>query len=63
MAAKTGLHRDPADEAFLMPRVDQARRNLGDEAFAAEEAEGRAVPRDQALEDARAWLEEAAAIR
>ncbi len=63
MAADTGLHRDPADEAFLMPRVDEARRNLGEDAFAIDEAEGRALPREQMLEDARAWLEEAAATR
>ena len=32
---QTGLHRDPADEAFLAPLIAQARDALGDGAFAA----------------------------
>ena len=59
-AAQTGIRRDPADEAFLMPRVGEARGALGDEAFLAAEREGRALPFDSALKVARAWLDEAA---
>ena len=57
MAARTGLHRDPADEAFLRPRVANAMRALGDEGFSEAEAAGRAVPSDAIVEEARAWLE------
>ena len=57
MAIQTGLHRDPADEAFLAPRVDAAKRGLETEAFDAAEAEGRALPFEAAMQEARAWLE------
>jgi len=57
MAAQTGLAREPADEAFLRPRVADAMRALGDEAFSTEEEAGRALPRDEVVEEARAWLE------
>ena len=60
IAAQTGLHRDPTDDAFLRPRVAEAMRALGDEAFSAEEHGGRAIPRDEIVEEARAWLEEPA---
>jgi predicted ATPase/class 3 adenylate cyclase len=53
---QTGLHRDPADEAFLAPRVAQARRTLGEAAFAATAATGRALSYEDALRKARAWL-------
>jgi tetratricopeptide (TPR) repeat protein len=33
--AQTGLHRDPADEAFLRPLIAQVRAALGETAFAA----------------------------
>jgi non-specific serine/threonine protein kinase len=58
MAAQTGLHRDPADEAFLRPRVADAMRALGDEDFSQEEDAGRAIPHEEVMEEARAWLEE-----
>jgi predicted ATPase/class 3 adenylate cyclase len=54
----TGLHRDPADEAFLMPRVASARANLGASAFAAADALGRAVSYADAMVEARQWLDD-----
>lgn len=56
-AAETGLHRDPADEAFLAPRITQARGALAAAAFAAAEAAGRALGYEDAMGEARAWLE------
>jgi tetratricopeptide (TPR) repeat protein len=53
----TGVHRDPADDAFLAPLVASARKALGSTAFAAAEAVGRAQTYDQAVAEARAWLE------
>ncbi len=43
---KTGLHRDPADDAFLAPLIAQAREALGPAAFAAADAAGRALSYD-----------------
>ena len=54
---KTGLHRDPADDAFLTPLVAQAREALGSAAFAAADAAGRALSYDAAMAAARAWLD------
>jgi hypothetical protein len=56
MGKETGLHRDPADESFLRPRIDAARRELGDDAFEAAERTGRALPADVALQESRALL-------
>jgi len=55
-ARKTGLRRDPADEAFLAPHVEIARRGFGAEAFAAQEAAGRLLAAGAATELARSWL-------
>jgi predicted ATPase/class 3 adenylate cyclase len=55
-AARTGLHRDPADEAFLAPLIARARHALGEAAFAAAERAGRAVGHDDAISEVRAWL-------
>ena len=54
--AETGLHRDPADEAFLAPLISAAREQLGAEAFAAEDAAGRALAYDDAIAELRVWL-------
>ncbi len=54
---QTGLHRDPADEAFLAPLIATARDALGPTAFAAAEAPGRALSYDQAITEARSWLD------
>jgi non-specific serine/threonine protein kinase len=58
-ASHTGIRRDPADEAYLAPRIAAARAALGG-SFEAEEAGGRALALDEALEEARAWLDEKA---
>ena len=57
---QTGLHRDPADEAFLAPLVAKARDALGATAFAAAERAGRTLSYEQAMDEARAWLTNAA---
>jgi len=56
-SAMAGLHRDPADESFLAPRVASARAAFGAEAFARQESEGRALGYAAAIAEARAWLE------
>jgi predicted ATPase/DNA-binding winged helix-turn-helix (wHTH) protein len=56
-AGQTGLHRDPADEAFLAPRIAQAREALAAAAFATAEGAGRALVYEEAMGEARAWLE------
>jgi tetratricopeptide (TPR) repeat protein len=56
-ATRTGLRRDPTDEAFLSPLVADARRLLGEEAFSAQERAGRSLTYEDAVSEARAWLE------
>ena len=55
--AKTGLQREPADEAFLGPLIAQARKALGPAEFAAAAIAGRALGFEEAMADSRAWLE------
>ena len=55
-AGRTGLHRDPADEAFLAPLIAKARTVLGTEAFAVAEANGHALGYEEAIAQARGWL-------
>jgi non-specific serine/threonine protein kinase len=55
-SALTGLHRDPADEAFLAPRVASARKKTKAAAFDAAEADGRALDYEAAITETRAWL-------
>jgi predicted ATPase/class 3 adenylate cyclase len=57
LAGATGLHRDPADEAFLLPLITKAREALGAHLFAAAEAGGRALSSDAADVEARKWLQ------
>jgi predicted ATPase/class 3 adenylate cyclase len=52
----TGIHRDPADDAFLRPVIAQTRAALGALRFDAEEASGRAIPFQRVVDDVRAWL-------
>ena len=52
-----GLRRDPADEAFLSPLMEKCRNALPHAAFAAEEAKGRALAYEQAIGEARAWVD------
>ncbi|MBA3505009.1 MAG: tetratricopeptide repeat protein, partial [Betaproteobacteria bacterium] len=54
---QTGLHRDPADEAFLTPLIAKARDALGAAAFAAAVEAGRARCYEQAMAEVRTWLE------
>jgi len=54
---QTGYHRDPADEAFLSPLIARALEGLGATAFAAAETAARALSYEDALAEARAWLE------
>ena len=60
LTGATGLHRDPADEAFLAPRIASAREALGASAFAAAEAEGALLTYEQAMQRARSLLDGAA---
>jgi tetratricopeptide (TPR) repeat protein len=53
---QTGLQRDPADEAFLMPLMAQTRAALDIATFAAAKAAGSAMGYNQAVADAHAWL-------
>ncbi len=57
LASKTGFSRDPADEAFLRPLVEQSRTALGEQKFADAAARGRAAPVEQAISQTNAWLE------
>ena len=54
---RTGIHRDPTDEAFLAPLIARARESLGTAAFAAAEGTGRVLGYEEAMAEARAWLE------
>jgi len=56
-AGKTGLRRDPTDEAFLVPYVATAREALGAEAFATTERAGAMQSYDSALAEVRDWLD------
>jgi tetratricopeptide (TPR) repeat protein len=56
LATQTGLHRAPADDAFLEPLVAKAREALDATAFDAAEAGGRALSYEEATQEARAWL-------
>jgi len=55
-AGRTGLRRDPADEAFLVPLIRRARAALGDERFEREAAAGFGLAAPDAAEEVRAWL-------
>jgi len=57
-AGQTGLRRDPADEAFLAPRIAAARQALGETRFTAAETAGRTVPYDEAVRATRVWLQQ-----
>jgi predicted ATPase/class 3 adenylate cyclase len=52
----SGLQRDLADDAFLLPLVAASRAALGVARAAAAEEAGRALDPDAALEEVRAWL-------
>jgi tetratricopeptide (TPR) repeat protein len=50
------IQRETADEAFLAPLIAKARGALGDAAFAAEDARGRALSDQEAMAQACSWL-------
>jgi len=56
LAETTGLRRDPADEAFLLPLIGKARDALGADTFATLETAGRSLGRDDAIADVRGWI-------
>ena len=56
LALQTGLHRDPADEAFLAPLIAKAHSALDTPAFAAAEGAGRELPYETIIAEARRWL-------
>jgi predicted ATPase/class 3 adenylate cyclase len=55
-AAQTGLRRDPADDAFLVPWITRARDALGAPGFAMAQAEGEALSDEIAMREVRGWL-------
>jgi predicted ATPase/class 3 adenylate cyclase len=55
-AAETGLHRDPADEAFLAPLMLRARQALGEASFMLAESAGRTLSHDAAIREAEDFL-------
>lgn len=55
---KTGLRRDPADEAFLAPLMANARQMLGELEFSVALAQGEAVELDAAFRRLRQGLED-----
>jgi len=52
-----GRSREPADEAFLTPVAVKAQEALGEARFTSADAAGRALSYEDAIEEARAWLE------
>jgi hypothetical protein len=58
LAEQMGIHREPPDEASYAPLIAQARDALEASAFAAAESEGRTLSYDEAIAEARAWLEQ-----
>jgi hypothetical protein len=54
--AQTGLHRDPADEAFLAPLIAATRKGLAAAAYGEADAAGRALGYAEAIAETRAWL-------
>ncbi|MEO8346704.1 MAG: tetratricopeptide repeat protein [Betaproteobacteria bacterium] len=57
-ATETGLRRDPADEAFLVPLIQKARDVLGNASFSAAEVAGRALKYDTAITESSNFLEQ-----
>jgi tetratricopeptide (TPR) repeat protein len=52
-----GYHREPTDEASLPPFIARTREALDDAGFAEAESAGRALSYDEAIAEARSWLE------
>jgi predicted ATPase/class 3 adenylate cyclase len=56
LADDTGLHRHPADEAFLLPYIGRASQRLAPETWAAHETQGRALDFAAAMQEVDASL-------
>lgn len=57
LAAKTGLRRDPVDQAFLGPWIACARNAVGQFTFRAAESTGRSLQFEHAISEVRGWLD------
>jgi predicted ATPase/class 3 adenylate cyclase len=57
-AQSTGLRRDPADSAFLLPLIARVRDALGDAVYAEAERSGRSLSYADAIGEARSWLQD-----
>jgi tetratricopeptide (TPR) repeat protein len=55
LSAQTGIHRDPADNAYLEPWVAATRRALDATAYAAAETQGRGLACDHAMTQLAGW--------
>ena len=53
---RTGIRRDPADEAFLKPLLARARQGVDAAGFAQAEAAGREAPFETVVADVERWL-------
>jgi hypothetical protein len=58
LSEQTGYRREPVDEASLAPLIRRTREALGAAAFAAAESDGRLLSYDEAMAEARTWLEQ-----
>jgi predicted ATPase/DNA-binding CsgD family transcriptional regulator/DNA-binding winged helix-turn-helix (wHTH) protein len=54
--AQMGRHRDVADEALLVSRLEMARLTMGQAAYGEAQESGRALSQDAALNELRDWL-------
>jgi predicted ATPase len=57
LSEQMGRQREPVDEAFQAPLLRRTREALGAAAFAAAESAGRSLSYDEAIAEARSWLE------
>jgi tetratricopeptide (TPR) repeat protein len=58
LSREMGYQREPVDELFLAPLIRRTREALGAAAFAAAESAGRSLSYDEAIAEARSWLEQ-----
>jgi hypothetical protein len=56
LAQRIGIHRDPADEAFLAPRIAGTREAMGSDGFDAAVAAGRSLTYEDGIDTLRRWL-------
>jgi hypothetical protein len=54
---QVGLRRERLEEAFIRPLIAEAREALSESAFAEAERGGRALNYEEAMTEARAWLD------